>query len=116
MPARLETAALLGFGGASVAALAVTYKLGAHTASALIKPMLVDHGWTREAIKDAFNAVEKIRNPAAEQRLHNRSQRDLARRKGDPDHVESRLVRSIKGFSADLRREAVLVAAVTSPP
>ncbi|MDO9016272.1 MAG: hypothetical protein Q8S73_10060 [Deltaproteobacteria bacterium] len=36
-----------------VAALAVTYKLGAHTAAALIKPMLVDHGWTREAIKDA---------------------------------------------------------------
>ena len=31
----------------------MTYKLGAHTASALIKPMLVDHGWTREAIKDA---------------------------------------------------------------
>lgn len=36
-----------------VAALAVTYKLGAHTAAALIKPMLVDHGWSREAIKDA---------------------------------------------------------------
>ena len=44
---------VVGPGVWRVAALAVTYKLGAHTASALIKPMLVDHGWTREAIKDA---------------------------------------------------------------
>lgn len=36
-----------------VAALAATYKLGVHAASALTKPMLVDHGWSREAIKDA---------------------------------------------------------------
>lgn len=59
------------------------------------------------------DAVENILNPAAGQRLNNRSQRGRARRKGDPDHVSSRLVRSIKGFSADLRREAVLAAAVT---
>lgn len=33
-----------------VAALALTYKLGLHAAAALIKPMLVDAGWSTEAI------------------------------------------------------------------
>lgn len=33
-----------------VAALALTYKLGLHAAAALIKPMLVDAGWSQEAI------------------------------------------------------------------
>lgn len=33
-----------------VAAVALTYKLGLHAASALIKPMLVDAGWSHEAI------------------------------------------------------------------
>jgi PAT family beta-lactamase induction signal transducer AmpG len=33
-----------------VAAVALTYKLGLHAASALIKPMLVDAGWSHQAI------------------------------------------------------------------
>lgn len=41
---------MAGRGAWRVAALAVTYKLGAHAASALIKPTLVDHGWSRESI------------------------------------------------------------------
>lgn len=36
-----------------VAALAVTFKLGAHAASGLIKPLLVDHGWSRAGIGHA---------------------------------------------------------------
>jgi hypothetical protein len=73
---------------------------------------LAEHG-RRHSGRLNHDAVENILNRPAGQRLHNRSQRDLARRKGDPDHVESRLFSSITGFSATLRREAVLAAAVT---
>ena len=36
-----------------VTAVALSYKLGVHAASGLIKPMLVDHRWSREAIGHA---------------------------------------------------------------
>lgn len=36
-----------------VAAVAVTFKLGAHAASGPLKPLLVDHGWSRAAIGHA---------------------------------------------------------------
>lgn len=42
--------AMAGPGVWRVAAVAMTFKLGAHAASALIKPTLVDLGWTPEAI------------------------------------------------------------------
>jgi len=41
---------VFGRGRWRVAALAVTFKLGAHAASGLIKPMLVDEGWSRASI------------------------------------------------------------------
>lgn len=41
---------MAGRGVWRVAALAVTFKLGAHAASALIKPTLVDLGWSQESI------------------------------------------------------------------
>ncbi len=42
--------ALVGRDRWAVAALALTYKLGAHAASALVKPALVDAGWSRASI------------------------------------------------------------------
>jgi len=42
--------AMVGRGVWRVAAVAVTFKLGAHAASALIKPTLVDLGWSQESI------------------------------------------------------------------
>ncbi len=40
----------LGRGTWPVVAMALTFKLGPHIATSILKPMVVDHGWTSEAI------------------------------------------------------------------
>jgi hypothetical protein len=48
-------------------------------------------------------ALDKLLNKAAGQRLHNHSALDFEKLKGDPDHVEKHLVSYIKGFSGNVR-------------
>jgi predicted MFS family arabinose efflux permease len=46
-----------------VTAVALTYKLGVHAASGILKPLLVDHGWDRAAIGHAvvtFGAAASV--------------------------------------------------------
>ncbi len=49
------------------------------------------------------DALDKLLNKAAGQRLHNHSQLDFEKLKGDPDNIERHLVSYIKGFSANVR-------------
>jgi predicted MFS family arabinose efflux permease len=51
---------MLGRDARVVLALALTYKLGLHMASSLLKPMAVDYGWTRHQIGWAMVTVGSI--------------------------------------------------------
>src|SRR5215467_4673258 len=49
------------------------------------------------------DALDRILNNAAGQRLHTHSPLDFVKLKGDPDHIAEHLVSYIKGFSANVR-------------
>jgi hypothetical protein len=49
-------------------------------------------------------ALDRRLNEVAGQRFHNHSPLDIAKLKGDPDHIEKHLTSYIQGFSANVRR------------
>ena len=53
-----------------VLAVAVTFKLGLHMASSLLKPMAVDHGWTKQQIGAAVVSVGSAAALVGVERLH----------------------------------------------